>query len=430
MLTSDLVRVRKKGKQLSVVKLEGKSKQRALALAEEYLTVAREQDGQSRAALKEAWGQVEYGPREQKLADGLAKLIEDKIDFVAPEAYEPRELRSLVFLEAARQHREDPGKFSRTAVFEAVAEQLKSRRGGEEKEQDTAQQSLLSGVAVEDSDTTDAAVYSEEALESALYADLKSEQRVSNVPRFTAEQLVERYDMSQYQAVLLKAVKISAWIRCSSVSAYRSIFRELRFRRLLHTIEAEDDGYRIIIDGPFSLFDSVTKYGLQLALAYPALCRAAELKFSAELKWGKARQSMVLEHERKQGAVQEELEARLPDEVERLLKSFDKQASGWTARANRDIISLPGVGVVVPDLVFRRGDDKIYLEVLGFWSRDAVWKRVELVEKGLPDKIVFAVSERLRVSEAVLDKDLPGALYVYKGTMSARAIMERLNGLS
>ena len=64
---------------------------------------------------------------------------------------------------------------------------------------------------------------------------------------------------------------------------------------------------------------------------------------------------------------------------------------------------------------------------MGYWSRAAVWSRVELVQAGLGKRIVFAVSSRLRVSEDVLDGELPGSLYVYKGTMSARAIAERLD---
>ena len=68
--------------------------------------------------------------------------------------------------------------------------------------------------------------------------------------------------------------------------------------------------------------------------------------------------------------------------------------------------------------------------MLGFWSRDAVWKRVELVQAGFAHRIVFAVGQQLRVSEAALDAELPGALYVYKRTMSARAILERVDALA
>ena len=58
-----------------------------------------------------------------------------------------------------------------------------------------------------------------------------------------------------------------------------------------------------------------------------------------------------------------------------------------------------------------------------------MWKRVELVRAGLAERILFAVGARLRVSEDVLDEDLPGALYVYKQTMSARIVAERLERL-
>ena len=83
----------------------------------------------------------------------------------------------------------------------------------------------------------------------------------------------------------------------------------------------------------------------------------------------------------------------------------------------------------VPDLVFEHANvaAPVYLEVLGYWSRAAVWKRVELVEQGLAERIVFAASSRLRVSEEVLDDEASAALYVYKGTMSARAIARRLD---
>jgi hypothetical protein len=55
-----------------------------------------------------------------------------------------------------------------------------------------------------------------------------------------------------------------------------------------------------------------------------------------------------------------------------------------------------------------------------------VWKRVELVQQGLRQRIVFAVGQHLRVSEAALEAELPGALYVYKRTLSARALLERI----
>jgi hypothetical protein len=95
-------------------------------------------------------------------------------------------------------------------------------------------------------------------------------------------------------------------------------------------------------------------------------------------------------------------------------------------------LDLPGVGLCVPDLLFENGEngDKVHLEVLGFWSREAVWRRVDLVERGIGGRILFAVSQHLRVSEDVLGDNLPGALYVYKRVMNARAVLERVEALA
>ena len=52
-----------------------------------------------------------------------------------------------------------------------------------------------------------------------------------------------------------------------------------------------------------------------------------------------------------------------------------------------------------------------------------------LAEKGLGERVVFAVSSKLRVSEAVLDDDASAALYVYKATLSPKALLDRVERL-
>jgi hypothetical protein len=82
----------------------------------------------------------------------------------------------------------------------------------------------------------------------------------------------------------------------------------------------------------------------------------------------------------------------------------------------------------VPDLVFRSAEtgEEVFLEAFGFWSRSAVWQRVELVRKGFPARILLVVSKQLRVSEEVLGEEEAGEIYVYKSAMSPRAVLERL----
>lgn len=401
MLTADLVRTRRRNGHLQVLSMKGKGELRAQELAQVLLQMTQEQAGNTYAHLQEAWESVHVAPNERKLSLGLQKLIEDDCAFQVSEGLEARDVRKETFLLAAEARK--AGTFDRQAVLEAVA-------------------------AKHDTEP--------EVIQANLYSDLRSEHVLSRGPRFGAFELVQRYKDAQYQAVLLRAVHVTAIVKCGSPAAYRELFRTLKFRRLLFTIhEVEGGGYRLEIDGPFSLFEAVTKYGLQLALAFPVLRRCDELELIARLRWGKAREELRFDYvaSRDGTAAKGDSEAshrsELPDEVTSFIEAFERTKSAWSVSVNDRLFNLPGIGICVPDLAFRSGSQQIYLEVMGFWSRDAVWKRVELVERGMSDKVIFAVSSRLRVSESVLDDKASSALYVYKGVMSPRAVIEKLENL-
>lgn len=399
MLTADLVRVRKKGSELTVTELGSKVRPRALTLASSFLSLAEAAVGASRADLDEAFAQVEVAASEHKLALGLRKLVEDHIEFEVAANLEPRTLRSELFALAAQERKllSDSEPWDREAFLarEAGARDL-----------------------------------TPDALLRTLYADLRAAQVILAVRSLSAEQLVDGYDLAQKQAVLLRAVDLIADVRCADAYAYRELFRKLKFFRLLHRIEARvDGGYRIFIDGPFSLFTASTKYGLSLALSLPALLACDEHTITAALRWGKERTPLSFKLEGKSRRAREREEPRLPDEVEAFLSRFRALESGWDASISSDILRLPGEGLCVPDLRFvaRATGEVAYLEVLGYWSRAAVWKRVELVSRGLSERVLFAVSSRLRVSEEVLGDDVPGSLYVYKGTLSPKEVLRRLD---
>jgi uncharacterized protein len=402
MLTADLVRTRRRNGQLQVIGIKGKSEQRARELAQLLVQLTLEQEGNTYAHVQEAWESVHAAPSERKLLLGLQKLVEDQCEFEETAGLDARELREAVFLQAAAARRGET--FDRVAVLQAMA-------------------------TTHDTEA--------EVIEASLYSDLRSEHVLKRSCRLDDAALVQNYIDGQYQAVLLRAVQVTALVKCARPAAYRELFRTLKFRRLLFTVHEEESGYRLEIDGPFSLFEAVTKYGLQLALAFPVLRRCDSLELTARLRWGKTREELRFEYSERRGATSPRSNGEgpelategLPDEVATFLEAFERTKSAWSVAVNDRLLNLPAIGVCVPDLVFRSGQQVVFLEVMGFWSRDAVWKRVEMAEKGLSEKVIFAVSSRLRVSESVIDDSGGSALYVYKGVMSPRAVIEKLEAL-
>ena len=234
--------------------------------------------------------------------------------------------------------------------------------------------------------------------------------------------------------MLLKAERVVVEVVCRSPGAYRALFRRLKFLRLLPTIEPlPKGGYRLVIEGPYALFASTTKYGLALATIVPLLRECDRYSLTATVRWGKSRERLVFESEGGTSSPRLDAFADVPDEVRELAESVSaRHGEAWDVATSSDLLEVRGLGVCVPDLVFthRATGSVVYFESLGFWSREAVWKRVDLVKKGLPQPILFAVPSRLRVSEEALPEDLPGALYAYKGKLRTGAVVERLSKLA
>ena len=406
MLTADLVDARRKDGELVLRALDSGARAEARHVAAELLELAASHVGRRREELEEAWESVaaDVSPRSFKLAQGLKKLAADACSFEADDGVEPVQVRQVLFTRAseARRAASEGEPFPRAAVLEDAARSL--------------------GIGPDD-------------VERALFSDLKSEHVLRAAPTASAAHLVEAWELGQAQAVLLAAVRVTCEIADGSPGLVRAFFAKLKFHQLLVSAEriGEGGGWRVVLDGPYSMFDAVTKYGLRLALVLPALRALERWRLVADVRWGKNKEPLVFRLESDAAAAEAGSdELHLSDEVRELAEAINAQKNfGWRARPALAVLDVPGHGVCIPDLELTRQTKSksksnrapVYVEVLGYWSREAVFRRVELAERGLDAPIVFAVSSRLRVSAEVLADDLPSALYVYKGKISPRALL-------
>lgn len=260
MLTSDLVLVRRRKGELTLPELNGKAGDEARHWAEQVLDAARGCVGlprQQYASLVKVMGETQ---QHRKLARGLAKLLEDACEFDEANLEDSAAIRRELFARATELRRSSPAAWDR----DSIVQQLCAERG-----------------------------WTADGLEGRLYADLPGAQRLLRVPDWTPEILVDCYDDSRVQAVLLRAVQVRVTYRETSSAQLRELFRQLKFRRLLHhSRRIEPRGLGLTIDGPYSLFESVTKYGLQLALLATALRDAGDFELDADVLWGVRREPL------------------------------------------------------------------------------------------------------------------------------------------
>ena len=397
MLTADLVEVRRRGDALHLVAFDGERRALAQQLARGLLGTARARVGYSREEVEAALATVEAPARARKLLLGLRKILEDASGWEGAAALDPETVRREVFERSART------------------------RAGLAEEQRYSRDEVLRESAVALGTTV-------EAVEQALFADLRAAEVLRTIELAHADALVARYASEQVQAVLLRAVSVRVTLRCDSPGAYRALFQRIKFLRLLFSLRHGEDGaYELEVDGPFSLFESITKYGLQLAMLVPVLEAARHYTLVADVRWGKGelRQALRFSCE---GGSNAPAERALSDEAQALLSALKDEGGPWKPRVSDTILELPGVGLCVPDLELqhKKTGEVVYVELMGFWSRDAVFRRKTLVDGGLPARIVFVASSHLRVREELLADDQTGSLYVYKRVPSAKALLERV----
>lgn len=429
MLTSDHLRLRRRGEELVLDETGGAKPARAEELAEAMRLALHTCVGKPLSEINEAFAAIDVAPKEEKLKAGFAKLLLDQsqVDEIDGEELERR--RREVFLRSAKARTE--GVFVRARVLDESA--------------------LTLGVAPE-------------VLDRELYGDLRDRQHLLHPAPISAKGLVAEYRSQAVAAPLLRAESVRARFHAPSPLGLRLLFTKLKFHKLLFQAERADHDIILTLDGPMSLFGAGPKYGLALVLAQRTFSECGAWSLEARVRHGTHR-GLLYSASSASGApgarktlatapvpgmsaatASERPKRARPSAATRPLKTSDTEPvyatsevraladklraiAGIVVDERATVLDIPGLGLVIPDFSVSRGKLRMHVEVLGFWSRDAVWKRVELVAAGLTEPVVFCVSERLRVSQEALSEDAPGALYVFKGTPRASALLERIERL-
>lgn len=399
MLTSDLVRFRKKAGRVTPRYLNQAAKERLLPVAAELVATYRAAVGGTLGDLDDAAQSIPHEARDRLVVQGLKKLCDDRTVIDRPSGLDPVTTRAEVFGRAAQAHR-TPGKdgFDRAAVLVESAAAL--------------------GTTTEE-------------IERALFSDLRAAQVVAGFEPVDAAELLAAYDLALAQAALFRASRVVVTIERADAPEVRALFRAARFHGLLFDARRRELGYEVTFDGPFSLFDSIQRYGLKLAIVLSHILALPRFTMTAELFVGpkKERAEMVLTHA---DAVARPCSASegLRPELEQLVTAFRALGSSWDVAGCTELLSLPSQAVIVPDLVFssRLTGEVVYFELMGFWSRDAVFRRIEQIERGLDGRLLLAVSKKLRVSREALDEASGSSLIVFNTALSAKEVLARLDG--
>ncbi len=383
MLTGDLVRVRTSKQRVIPIYLD-RSDERWLETAESLLLLFREGSGMTRGQIESEIDELfGGGGKATQVYRGLAKVLEDRAEFEVVSDVPPETVRERVFTAAAEQRRS-----------------MRAAQGSGKERPIFRRDLIISGAASElDMDP--------KAVVTALFADLRDENRLLRFEDITAQRLLDRYNVALAQAVLLRSLYVRVEVRRERPPRYRQLFRRLKFHRLLYHVEGNmNDGYVFQIDGPLSLFSATTKYGMQIALFLPSLLACSDFRLEAELRWGPRREPRSFYLDSREGLVShlEDTGTFVPAEMSAFVERFRQVAPQWQISEATDLIELGREGVWVPDyraVHIATGTD-VFIEVLGFWKRSSLERLIRLLPLHGPPRFVLAISERMKVDEETL----------------------------
>ena len=112
-----------------------------------------------------------------------------------------------------------------------------------------------------------------------------------------------------------------------------------------------ENSWRLHLDGPLSLFSATQKYGLQLALFFPAVLLCRDFEVRAELRWGPQRKPKVFQATPSDGLVSHYADSGtyVPPELGLFVELFRKRIADWDILEETEVFPLGIAGFWVPD---------------------------------------------------------------------------------
>ena len=344
MLTRELLPLRRRNGSLKLSFLTPDGP--ALALCRAMLAVF--QDGARSSVTREELEErleplLKSSPALAKIAAGLAKLLTDHAGFAIRNAPENcSELRTELLERAGRLLAEPPADYEvyRKMVLREVPGELD------------------------------------------FYGDLPDYESLIEVPAWTAEELLNRYNIALVQGLLLYAGSLRLTLEAATPMELRKFMRRLKFFRLLAEVR-KVSGSRIdlAVSGPGALFGENRKYGLQLAAFFPAVLLMKQWHLRAEitLRDGPPEILSLTAAKCPCRSYFRRWSTFVPEEVALFLRSFQENVASWRCDPDAPLPRVAGEGTIFPDFSFVAADDPariVHVEIFHRWHAAPLEKRL------------------------------------------------------
>ncbi len=396
MLTTDLARFEIHGNQIKPRYISRKEAAQYLPICETLIALYQSSIGHERSLIESALNEIERRA-DFKVVRGLAKLVDDECVFAPAESLDYETLRSAVFRAAQSRY----PLITKTDLLHTL-------------HRNEAVTSIAAEVG-----------YSNERLESLLFADLPQHRVLNAVNKtFTPELLLQRYNLALAQALLYKSTEMVVTLK----SDYKLVWKYIKLARLIHEIERVEEGYRVRLTGPMSVFRYTQRYGIRMALFLPGLLFAKRFSMEAVISLHDQERIFGLDNQCGLRSYYAERSGEFDSTLEEdFYENFrERENTGWRIERENDVIDL-GDTVMIPDFTFVHDDGrKAMLEIVGFWTPEYIEKKLNKISRVRETNLIIALSNSLNCARAELARLQDKKLLFFKGVLKVKDVLECL----
>ncbi len=332
----------------------------------------------------------------KKVAEGIHKLILDRCEFSGHNGNEYAEKRKILF--------QNTGKMLKDEIlprnFTLVRDYIFSSQKDEKLHQ---------------------------LLFENIFADLPENESLVSFQSLKDAELLNRYNVSLVQTLLLFSDSITLTLQGNEESGeIRRLFNYLKFFRLLFETKknTRKNEYVFHISGPTSILEMSSKYGIQLASFFPAVCHCKQWAIESHVCWKEQDKLLKLDETSGLESIYNRQNVYIPEEIKIFAEYFKSNVADWDIDCQPGPLFLfHGQNLVVPDFIFHSKEKtgtSVPMEIFHRWHRSKILERLESCEKTEHCNLILAVDYALLSSNPFLKEKLEDSEYFKRNGMLFR----------
>jgi uncharacterized protein len=273
-------------------------------------------------------------------------------------------------------------------------------------------------------------------IRQVMWSDLEENMILENFSPIRQDELLGIYNLSIMQTLLFNCTKLEFsvsgginWKRVlRDVKRLGLMYNLQRIERNEHDVSNTDAASTMIhgcynnktellcsLDGPISLFKLTDRYGTSIAKLLPSIISSERWSLSSwivrktmsgkkiyEFKISSSEAPSLLIH---LYTSKDRVTPYFDSSVEeKFANRFEQSANGWKLVREPDPLVVSNGRAFVPDFMFQKYDKEVYLEIVGFWTKDYLERKIQKLFDIVSNKkidLFIALNEELACSKIV-----------------------------